>query len=137
MRRLLLLLGLPVCALALAACSTTSSTSTSGFSGVKREVAERIADFQSDANSSEEKKICADDLAARIVGRLGGTKGCEAAVKRQLDQVDELEVSVESVEMGAHGTSATATVKSIREGKSRASTLSLVKEGGKWKISGV
>jgi hypothetical protein len=138
MRRLLATLCLPACALALAACgSATSATSTSAFSGVKREVAQRIADFQSNANSSEEKKICANDLAATIVKRLGGTKGCEAAIKTQLGEVDNLEVSVESVAVGALGARATATVKSIHEGKSRPSTMLLVKESSSWKISGL
>jgi hypothetical protein len=138
MSRLSAILCLPLCALALAACgASTSATSTSDFSGVKREVAQRIADFQSDASSTEERKICANDLAARIVRRLGGSKGCETAIKNQLGQVDNLEVGIQSVSVAAGGTSASATVKSIHEGKSRPSTLQLVKEGRSWKISGL
>jgi hypothetical protein len=137
MRRLPIIICLPACALALAACGSTSATSTSAFSGVKREVAQRIADFQSDASSSEEKKICANDLSAAIVQRLGGTKGCEEAIKKQLGGVDNLEMSVESVALASHGKSASATVKSIHEGKSRPSTMLLVKEGSNWKISGL
>ena len=72
-----------------------------------------------------------------MVTRLGGTAGCEAAIKSQLTEVDSLEASVQSVKVASDGKSATATVKSIHEGKSGPSTVSLVKEGGKWKISGL
>lgn len=128
-------LSLALCSPLLAACGTaSSSTSTSAFKGVKREVAQGVADLQSDAASAEQKKICGEDLAASVVRGLGGSKGCEAAIKRQLDQVDELEVSVESVTVS--GRTAIAAVKSIHEGKSKLSTLTLVKEGGRWKVAG-
>ncbi|HTU79841.1 MAG TPA: hypothetical protein VMF09_13895 [Solirubrobacteraceae bacterium] len=137
MHRLSASLCLALCALTLAACgASSSSTSTSGFSGTKREVARTIANFQSHATSSEEKKICSEDLAASVVSRLGGTSGCEAAIKHQLSQIDNLEVGIESVDLADSGKSATAHVRSIREGKTKPSTLSLVKEAGKWRISG-
>jgi hypothetical protein len=133
MRRPLALLCLPVSALALAACGTT--VSTAGFKGAAHEVAQTVSNLQADATAGEQGKVCARDLAAALVARLGGTKGCEAAIKSQLAQVDSLETSVESVKIAADGQSATATVKSIHEGKSRPSGVSLVKEGGKWKVS--
>jgi len=133
-RRPLALLCLPLSALALTACG--SAVSTAGFKGVAQEVAQTVSDFQADATAGEQKKICAEDLAAADVSRLGGVKGCEAAIKSQLAEVDSLEVTVHSVEVGPAGTSATADVESIHEGKKAFSTLSLVKEGGKWRISG-
>ncbi len=135
MRRPLALLCLPLLALALAGCG--SAGSTSAFKGTEQQVAQTIANLQADATAAEQSKICADDLAAAVVTRLGGTKGCEAAIKSQLAQVDSLEVSVLSVKVAATGTTATAQVKSIHEGKSRASAVSLVKEGGEWKVSGL
>ncbi|MGP0101747.1 MAG: hypothetical protein ACLPUT_09030 [Solirubrobacteraceae bacterium] len=135
MRRPLALLCLPLTALALAGCGST--VSTSGFKGTEQEVAQTIANLQADATAAEQSKICANDLAATVVTRLGGAKGCEAAIKSQLAQVDSLEVSVLSVKLAATGTTATAQVKSIHEGKSRASAVSLVKEGGEWKVSGL
>lgn len=133
MRRPLALLCLPVSALALAACGTT--VSTAGFKGAAHEVAQTVSNLQADATAGEQGKVCARDLAAALVTRLGGTKGCEAAIKSQLAQVDSLETSVESVKIAADGQNATATVKSVHEGKSRPSGVSLVKEGGKWKVS--
>jgi len=74
--------------------------------------------------------------AYETVAKLGGTKGCEKAVKSQLTEVDSLELTVQSVQLAKGETAATAQVKSIHQGKSHQSTLSLVKEGAKWKISG-
>jgi hypothetical protein len=133
MRRPLALLCAPLSALALAACGST--VSTSGFSGEQHEVAQTISNLQADATAGEPKKICTNDIAAPVVARLGGAKGCEAAIKSQLSEVDSLEVSVQSVTVAPDGKTATAQVRSIREGKSRPGTISLVKEGGKWRIS--
>jgi hypothetical protein len=135
MRRLAVSLFLPLSVLVLAGCG--SATSTAGFSGEKHAVAQTIANLQSHATAAEEQKICSDDLASSVVARLGGEKPCEKAIKSQLNEVDSLEMSVESVAIATGGTTASARVKSVHEGKSRASTLSLVKEAGKWKISGV
>ncbi len=135
MRRSLTLLCAAPCALALAACGST--VSTTGFKGAKRDVAQTIANLQSDATTAQQKKICANDLAAATVAKLGGAKGCEAAIKNQLAQVDSLDVSVQSVQLTKNETVASAQTKSIHQGKSRASALTLVKEGGKWKVSGI
>jgi hypothetical protein len=134
MRRRSALFCLPLSALVCAACGST--VSTAGFTGEKHAVAQTISNLQADATAAEDKKICANDLAVAIVTRLGGAKGCEAAIKSQLTEVDNLEASVQSVQVAAGGKTATAQVKSIHEGKNATSSVSLVKEGGKWKISG-
>ena len=120
-------------ALALSACGT--ATSTSNFKGVQHEVAQRVSDLQSDVAASDNSKICTADLAGPIVTRLGGRKTCEEAVKKQLNQIDNPEVTINKVTLAPDGKSATASVKSIRDGKSVASTVTLVKEGGTWKVS--
>ena len=138
----------PLCAaalaLALAGCGTTS-VSPSAFKGEKREVAQAIANLQSDLTSSDQKKICTNDLDAAVLARLsyaagsntGPAAGCEQAIKKQLTVIDNLELAVDSVTLKGAGAqqSAQAEVRSIYEGSTRLSTLSLVKEGGKWKIS--
>jgi copper chaperone CopZ len=131
----LALVCLPLSAFALTGCGST--TTTAGFTGVKHEVAQTIANLQNDATSAEPKKICANELASPLVTRLGGTSGCEKAIKNQLAEVDSLETSIKSVDVAAGGNTASAQVSSIREGKTLTSTVSLVKEAGKWKISGV
>ncbi len=135
MRRLPVLLCWPLLALGLGACA--GAVSTASFKGRQHEVAQTISNLQSDATAAEQKKICANDLAGSLVSRLGGSKGCEAAIKTQLAEVDSLEVSVQSVRLAAGGTTAVAEVKSIRSGKTEPSTVSLVREGGRWKISGL
>jgi hypothetical protein len=118
--------------LGMTACGSTT-VSTSSFKGEAKEVAQAVANLQSNATAGEERKICAEDLATPIVTRLGGTKSCETAIKNQLTEVDSFEVTVESVKV--EGTKATANVRSIKSGKTWLGTLELVKEGGKWKTS--
>ncbi len=130
-RRLLALACLPLSSMLLAACGTT--TQTSKFTGAEHEVAQTVANLQSHVTSSEQKKICTEDLSAAVVSRLGGTKNCESAIKEQLAEIDSTELEVESVKV--NGDAASASVKSVYGGKKRVTTLSLTKEGGKWRIS--
>jgi hypothetical protein len=127
-----------VCALALGGCA--SSVQTSGFKGEEREAAQAVANLQSDTNANDQAKVCANDLSRALVERLGGTSGCEKAIKTQQAEIDPgLEVTVQSVHVTGPSSArlATASVRSVFEGKKRTSTLLLTKEGGKWKISGI
>jgi hypothetical protein len=135
MRRPLALLCLPLSALTLSACAR--AVSTSGFKGGQQEVAQTIANLQADATADEPKKICANDLATAVVERLGGSKSCEAAIKSQVAEIDSLDVTVQSIKLVAGAKSATAQVKSIHEGKSKLSSVALVKETKGWKVSGL
>jgi hypothetical protein len=123
------------CLLALGLAGCASSTSTAGFSGERHAAAQTVANLQSHATNAEDAKICKEDLAAGVVSRLGGARRCEAAIKSQLTEVDVPEVTIESIALGKRGTSATARVKSTYEGKKRITSVYLVKEGGKWRIS--
>jgi Putative lumazine-binding len=131
--RPLVLICAPLSALALAACGTT--TSTASFKGAEHEVAQTIANLQSDVTGTEAKKVCANDLAAAVVSKLGGRGSCEKTVKDQLSEIDNTEMTVEKVTVS--GTTATASVKSNYGGKKRVVTVSLAKEGGKWKIASI
>jgi hypothetical protein len=126
-----------LCALALtaglAACGETASTS--GFKGESHNVAQTVASFQSDAGASDQKKLCENDLAASLTAKLSLAGGCQAALKEQLKEIDALSLTIESI--AVNGPRATAHVKSTYAGKSRTGTLTLVKEGSRWKISGV
>ncbi len=137
MRPIAAAICLVLLATGLTACAST--TSVSSFKGEEREAAQTVSNLQADATAGEEKKICTSDLAAALVAKLGGTKACEAAIKKQLGETDGLEVKVHSVTLskaGGHST-AVAEVDSIYSGKTVARKLTLVKEGGKWKISGL
>ena len=133
---LALLLAVPSLAIGIAACGKT--TSVNKFSGEEHDVAQAIANLQSDARSAEQQKICSNDLASMVVARLNATPGgCKQALKSQLSQIDNFDVTVESVHVTAPRHTATARVKSIYNGKNRIRTVSLVDEGGKWKILSV
>lgn len=124
-------LCLLLCAPLLAACGT--ATSTSSFHGAEHEVAQTLANLQSDATATDQRKVCERDLAASIVAKLGGKSGCEAALKTQLSELDGTELNVVSVHLS--GTTATAKATSVYSGKKKETTVALVHEGGKWKIS--
>ena len=137
-QRALALLVLPLLAASLLGCA--NKVSTSGFSGEEREVAQAISNLQSDVTAADQQKICRNDFAAGVVGRLNAAPGgCVQAVKSQVAEVDNVNMTVQSVQLSGTGAQRTASAreKSVYEGKTRTHTVSLVKEGGKWKISGV
>ena len=130
---------LTLLAAALSACATTATTSSS-FKGEQHAAAQRIANLQSAATAGEAGKICKQLLSGALVARLNASAGgCQQAIKKQLEVIDSFEVTVQSVKLGASGATQTATavVKSIYAGKNALSTLTLVKEDGAWKISGL
>src|SRR6202047_5246857 len=134
---LALLLAIASLALGLIGCGTTT-TSTNNFKGEEHEVAQAVANLQSDARSSEQTKLCSNDLAGPVVARLTATPGgCTQALKNQLSEIDNFEATVESVQITAPHRTATAHVKSIYNGKNGIRTVSLVYEGGKWKVLSV
>jgi hypothetical protein len=135
---ILALLCGPLLAASLAACGST--VSTSGYKGEQLEVAQAISNLQSDVRAADQQKVCTRDLAGPVVARLNAARGgCKQALKNQLAEIDSLEVSVQSIQVS--GTSAqhvaSARVKSSYAGKQTLRTVSLVKEGGKWKVAGV
>jgi hypothetical protein len=118
----------------LAACG--QSVSTSSFHGEEREVAQAIANFQSDVTSSDQGKVCSNDLAAPVLARLAHARGgCRQVIKEQLGEVESYDLKVDSVHVSVPGHAASASVRSLFAGRTRASTLSLVKEGTRWKLA--
>jgi hypothetical protein len=130
------LLCAPLLATTVTACGATTSVSTSAFKGEQQKVAQAIAHLQSHATALEAKKICAEDLAAARVAQLNAAPGrCKQAIESQLKQIDSFETTVQSVQIS--GPAATARVKSVVAGKKTVQTITLTKEGGKWKVSGL
>jgi hypothetical protein len=133
--RPLALLLAPLLALGVTACASTASSSS--FKGEQHAVAQVIANFQSEATAGEAQKICASVLSTALTARLNAARGgCTEALKSQLNEVDSPELTIQSVKL-LGSTSATAQLKSTYSGKSKLSTMTLRKEGGKWKISGL
>jgi hypothetical protein len=132
------LLGATLLVLGVAACGSTVATSS--FKGEQHEVAQTISNLQSDTRAGDQQKVCENDLAGPVVTRLSTAQGgCKQAIKGQLAEIDNFDVTVESVQITGTGSKRTATarVKSVYNGKSRVRTVSLVFEGGKWKILSV
>lgn len=117
----------------LTACGET--TSTSKFTGESHNVAQTLSDFQSHATAREQKKLCESDLAATVTSSLKSAGGCQAVLKKQLVQLDALNLTIESVSV--KGATASAEVKSTYSGKNSIRTVTLVKEGSRWKISSI
>jgi Putative lumazine-binding len=130
-------LTIGLCSVALAAglgaCGETASTSN--FKGESHNVAQTVSDFQSDASTGDQRKLCENDLASALATRLESAGGCQAVLKSQLRQIDALNMTIESI--AVTGATAHARVKSTYSGKNRITTLTLVREGSRWKISGV
>jgi hypothetical protein len=131
-------LGAALLVFGLAACGSTVATSS--FKGEQREVAQTISNLQADARAGDQQKVCENDLAGPVLKRLSAAPGgCKHAIKVQLGEADNFDVTVESVQITGTGSKRTATarVKSVYNGKSRVRTVSLLDEGGKWKILSV
>jgi Putative lumazine-binding len=133
LRRSLAMLCAPALATGLAACGT--SVSTSGFKGEQQQVAQAVANLQKHTSALEASKICKEDLAAANVAKLNAQGGCKRAVETQIKQIDNYEATVESVHVS--GRTASAKVKSVRSGKKAIQTMTFVKEGGRWRASGL
>jgi putative lumazine-binding protein len=125
-------LALALAAAGFGGCGETASTGS--FKGESHAVAQAIADFQSDVTAREQKKLCQNDLAATVTARLTRAGGsCQAALKKQLLQIDATGLTIQSIAVNGRG--ASARVKSTYSGRTRVSTLTLVKQGGRWRIA--
>jgi hypothetical protein len=135
-RRTIALLGAALLSTCLAACGAAGNVSTSSFKGEQQKVAKAVALLQSNATALEAKKICGEDLAAARVAKLNTAPGgCKQALESQLKQIDSFETTVETVQI--NGATATAKVKGVVGGKKAIQTVTLVREGDKWKVSSV
>jgi hypothetical protein len=120
----------------MSACATT--VSTSGYKGEAKGIAQAIKNLQSDVTTGEQKKVCEHDLAAPVVKSLTSAHGgCQQVIKDQPKEIASFEVNVQSIQIASAGHAASAQVKSKYSGKTKLSTISLVKEAGKWKIAKV
>jgi hypothetical protein len=123
----------------LTACGATMGVSTGNLTGDSRLIAQTISNLQSDAQSRNNQKVCANDLASSVVAQLkAGGRDCASVISDQLNEVDNFDVSLDGANaIAVSGTTATARVKSTSGSKTRRDTLKLVKEGARWKISGL
>ncbi len=126
MRRVIVLLAL----LALTGCGAAAS-SAGDFEGEEARVAETVEDVQEAGTADEAQRVCDELLARALVQRFeaGGGGDCRQEVGTAFDDADEFELTVQDVTI--QGTTARARVEA--EGGNR--TLTLVREGGRWRVS--
>jgi hypothetical protein len=128
-----------IAALALLAGGCGASTSSEDedapvLRGEQQLVAQTIEDLQDAATEGDEDRLCRELLAKDLAARLGGTgQDCESTVRDALENADTSDLSVRSVRVS--GTRATARVKAERGDADRVTTVGLVKEGARWRIS--
>jgi hypothetical protein len=134
LRHLALALLVPV---ALAGCGAQRSSSSAGkFSGEQKQVAQTVDDLATAGQKSDEKTVCGTLLSRALVARLNaGGSTCLKAVGDQIDSADSFTLKVESV--AVTGSRATAQVTSTVSGHDAKRTLSFVREGGGWRVSGL
>ena len=132
MRTLSALLAV-IAALALAACGSAGTDSSSDFEGEEREVASVVEELQTAAADDKPSEICRDLLATPLVEQLGSQDNCQKAVTTVLDATDTTELEVDSVDVS--GTTATAKVTSGTGDNATTRDVRLVREGNNWKIA--
>jgi hypothetical protein len=138
-RRSLPPLAVAATGLALAAgCAPTTSSKTNlgTFRGDQRQAAQAVVDFASAANSGDEQRLCGTLLAKALATRLAAAgRGCPAVVHEAIRDADSVDLTVQSVRVT--GDRASARVKLETGKKDRTTTLTLVREGGGWRIAGL
>ena len=131
------LLAPALAATLLAACAPTASkNSATGFRGDQRQAAQTIEDLQSAGTDRDGTKVCRDLLTRALAAKLArGGRTCAATVKAALEDTDSADMTVESVRVS--GSRATARVRLETGKRDRRTTISLAKEGGRWRVAGL
>lgn len=133
---------LAVAAAFAAGCGTEegSDVSSAEFREPERQaVSAAVRDFSDAARSRDYEQICADYLAAPLVKQLDDARGserCPDQIELSLRDVDETDLAIRDVRIS--GTNAVAVVQPTGTGDVEPQArFALVKEGPRWKISGV
>jgi hypothetical protein len=121
----------------LAGCGATTTNNAGDFQGDKKAIAQVVDDLQKAAKGrADTKEICNTIFAKTVADQLKqGSDDCQDAVRRQLKDASDFDVSVKTVTV--NGNSATASVVSKVNGDDATQTLQFVKDGKAWRISGI
>ena len=105
----------------------------------RQAVSATVRDIADATRSRDYEQLCADYLAAPLVKALDaerGTERCPDQIELSLRDVDETALAVRDVRVS--GTNAVAVVQPTGTGDVEArARLTFVKEGSRWKLSGV
>ncbi len=117
-----------------------SDVTSKRFPDAERQaVSATVKDFSDSARKGDYGQICSDYLSAELVGRLDAAKGtdrCPDQLELSLRDVDKTELAVRDVRIS--GTNAVALAQPTGTGDVETpARFTLVKEGPRWKLSGV
>jgi hypothetical protein len=123
-------------ALVLAGCAPSGGggVDTDEFQGERKAFAEALDELTDAARRGDGQRVCSDLLARALVDRIGRRR-CADAVEEQIDDADVFDLDVERIDV--RGNRATARVLSDFAGEERPRTVTLVKEGGDWRLAGI
>lgn len=107
--------------------------SDTDFNAEQQAVIARIGEF-ADATANQDYKTLCNDILSKEASKIGGN--CVKTFEQTGAQIKDFKITVKSVKMGADGKTATATVDVTSNVNKavQAQTLSMVKEGGEWRI---
>jgi predicted lipid-binding transport protein (Tim44 family) len=112
-----------------------TSDKVSQFQGDQRAAAQAVEDLESAAQDGDEAKLCAQVFAKSFADRVAAAGGgCTNAVKAAIRDADSIDMTVQSVRV--NGDRATARVKFETGKKDRQGNVTLVREGGRWRVAG-
>jgi hypothetical protein len=124
-------------AVAVGGCSLTptSSSSTAGFTGPKAPIATALNLFASDSSSGNGADLCKNVFATAVRKRLNQVGNCTKSVDDQLKTTDDFTLTVEAIKVT--GANASAQVLTIHDRKKVISTVTLVRQGGTWRVDSI
>ena len=135
--RAFILGGAGCLAVALGGCSLTptSSSSAGSFTGTKANIATALNLLASDGSSANGADICKNVLEFSVRNKQNKIGTCATIIDNQLKTSDDFTLTVEAIKVT--GSTATAQVKVVRNDKKVIQTVSLVKQGGGWRVSSI
>ena len=128
-------IGSACLAVALSGCSLTpsSTASSGGFSGQAARVATVLNTLASDASSGNGTDICKTVLDSQLRATLNKLGTCATLINNQLKTIDDFTLSVKKVTVT--GSTATASVQTVRYRVKVTQTVSLKLESGAWRLA--
>ena len=87
----------------------------------------------SDASSGNGADLCKNVLASAVRTQLNKAGTCATIIDDQLKTADDATLTIKSIKVSGSG--ASARVQTVHNGYKVVSTVTLVKQGGTWKVA--
>jgi hypothetical protein len=126
-------LALPVVLIALASGCTANPSSSSGFEGEEKNVAEVVDKLGTAGQAGDAGELCDSVFSKRLreaIAESGST--CAQEMDKAIADADDFDLDVEDVTIS--GTTATAKVSGLIDGKQSVRDIGLVREGADWRV---